>query len=264
MLLKLWGDVTNVYRTYIKELPWVRAGAIVALVTGGLALLSTKVLDYLKVDIRHADTGIIVAAAIVILYFLMVAVLIHEQLQVERRLRRQDASFWYDKRGTLYNGTEPNIAFRIKTFSEILKSLGAKVGMDQLRPILRHTGEVAANDFAEHLPDIYDKNIRSARGGLPWDELDFKGRLYEWLEYDSRTGWGVLAGEFQGSRKINVSITHHRKLYDGDGGRLFGEFLAGYCRTVLAAILARSADSIRTPGIRVRDGEIVEIDFELT
>jgi hypothetical protein len=209
-------------------------------------------------------------AVILVTYFLLVAVLVHEQLEGERKLRQLEASFRYDKRGTLYNGTQPNIAFRIKTFNEILSNLGTQVGTAKAKSILQRTGELAAQDFAERFPAIYDENVRRFRGGGSWDELDFTQKLEEWLEYDSHTGWGILTKKVD-AKTIKISIMHLEKLYQGEGGKLFASFLAGYCQTVLCHILeghggfrdctsARLSKAMDNPAT---DKEKVEIEFEL-
>jgi hypothetical protein len=83
----------------------------------------------------------------------------------EKKLRQLDISFRYDKRGTLYNGSEPNIAFRITTFKAMLDGLAHGLGKDTLRDVLIKVGEKAASDFASKVDTIYDKNVFE-HGGL--------------------------------------------------------------------------------------------------
>jgi hypothetical protein len=153
-------------------------------------------------------------------------------------LRQLDISFRYDKRGTLYNGSEPNIAFRITTFKAMLDGLAHGLGKDTLRDVLIKVGEKAASDFASKVDTIYDKNVFEHGGASNWAHLSCEQKVDAWTEYDSATGWGIVTAVLpRGEDMVTVTVTHLKGLFAGPEGLDFAWFLAGYCETVLTKIL---------------------------
>ena len=219
------------------ESPWLKSMGIVATAVTVLGILNTELPDAVALKLRDGSTAEMVLGTVVLVYFFLVAVFSADRLRFERKLRKLEQSFRYDKRGTLYNGNQPNIAFRIKTFKSILEGLSGAVGQAQLEAGLRETGAAASADFAEQLPSIYNQDVTKRGGGRRWDDLSFNEKVHSWADYDSSTGWGIVTGDPKGSRVL-VTITHLRNLFKGTGGTLFSQFLAGYCETVIAHIAA--------------------------
>lgn len=114
------------------------------------------------------------------------------------------------------------------------------------------------------LVEIYNKNIHQNLGRRPFNELDFKERIFEWLEYDSQAGWGILTGRLD-NNNLQIKITHLERLYEGAGGQLFGHFLAGYGMTVIRSLLTGYKDCSTAVllDVKFKGGEMVEIDYEL-
>ena len=218
----VWSQVKKFYESVWSEAPWVRAAGFVGAASGGLIYLNQHLPADVKVQTSEQSVVAILVAVVVTIYFFLVAVLFGDQLRLQKKLRALEQSFRYDKRGTLYNGSEPNIAFRIATFKGILAGIGTEVGSEELSAALVEAGRVSAKDFAANLPDIFDRDIRSNKGGSSWSSLSFDQKLLEWSDYDSATGWGIFAARPVNGH-IKVDVTHFRSLFagsqcDGDCG----------------------------------------------
>lgn len=226
-----------VYHTWV-EAPWVRAAGIIGSTAVGLIFLNTLLPQEIAVNFKDLEPEIyrIVFTSILILYFFLVSVFAGDRLRFEQRLRSLEQSFKYDNRGTLYNGNEPNIAFRIVTFKAMLEGLSNIIGADKLATTLTNTGRLASNDFAMSLKDIYDSDVASRKAKLSWDELSLNDKLDQWAEYDSSTGWGILACNVHGNT-VKVVVNHLQDLFIGNGGLMFGYFLAGYAETIISCIV---------------------------
>lgn len=235
---KAWAWIRHVYDNVWSEIPWVRSAGLVGALASTLAVLNAQLPEAVALDLGERETGRLVLIGCIVVYFLLAAVYSGDRLRFEKKLRSLEQSFRYDKRGTLFNGSEPNIAFRIITFLRILDGVASKVGASELRPILEDAGRNASGDFANQFGSIYDNNIAPQPGKQRWDKLTLQGKVFEWTEYDSATGWGVLTSKIRDER-IAVTVNHLNGLFQGEGGSQFAHFLAGYCETVLATIVAQ-------------------------
>lgn len=228
--------VRQIYDRVWGEAPWVRAAGLVSVASAALAFLNLRLPSELSIDFSDPQISSLLVAIVASVYFFLVAVLSGDQTRLQKKLRDQEQSFRYDKRGTLYNGTEPNIAFRVATFKGILEGIASDVGAEEVARAMVNTGRRSAEDFAKNLPSIYKNDLARFKNFKPWDDLSFDDKLEKWSDYDSATGWGILAPRLVNGH-IRVSVTHFRKLYEGEGGTLFGSYLAGYSETVLSHIL---------------------------
>lgn len=225
------------YEQMVGDLPWVKAVGIVVPLAVAVVYISRYLPAGHAVDWTNANIYVIFCSVIFVIYFLLVAVFYQARLGTERELRKVEQGFRYDKRGTLYNGSQPNIAFRVATFKGILLGLTSFVEEAKLQNALFKSGASAAKDFAAKLPKIYDADIQTRRGGSRWENLSMDEKLSEWMDYDSATGWGILTAQRPTNALVNISVNHQRDLLEGAGGLLFAHFLAGYCQTVLASIV---------------------------
>jgi len=221
-----------------EETPWFRAAGILGGTLAGLFALNNSLPSELSMDLSKLDllARQYILMAIVVLYFLLVSVFSGDRLRFEKKLRELEQNFKYDKKGTLYNGGEPNIAFRIVTFKGILEGISKSMGADTLSEQLIATGRTAGINFANSLGEIYNEDVASHKIQSDWDKLSFVEKLNQWAEYDSSTGWGVLSCTTKES-DVYVVITHLHGLFEGDGGKYFGYFLAGYAETIIAQII---------------------------
>lgn len=235
------GAIRRFYETVWSETPWLKSAGIVGAAGTGLAYLNTQLPKDISVDFATPGLAQIALVGIVLLYFFLVAVFSGDRLRFERKLRKLEQSYRYDNRGTLYNGTQPNIAFRVTTFKGILGGIAGAIGEDELQRALTNTGRLASHDFATNLPSIYNQDVAAKGGGEKWDDLSFAQKVHKWAEYDSATGWGILTGKVD-SPKVKVSITHLQGLFQDTGGLMFAYFLAGYCETVLTEIVKGHAN----------------------
>lgn len=218
--------------------PWARAVGVMGGTISGLLLLNSSLPGELALDLTALAPkyGQLTLAVLAILFFFLVSVFSGDRLMFEKKLRALEQSFNYDKRGTLYNGREPNIAFRIATFKGMLEGIADVVGVDQLEEALTETGRRAAVDFSKSISAIYSGDVASKRVGYSWSELSLEAKLDAWAEYDSATGWGILTCDSSGE-SVRVVINHLKGLFEGPGGLMFGHFLAGYAETVISQIV---------------------------
>lgn len=252
------------------EAPWVRAAGFVSLASAALVFLNVRLPSDLSIDFSNPQVGPLLVAIVASVYFFLVAVLSGDQTRLQKKLRDQEQSYRYDKRGTLYNGTEPNIAFRVATFKGILEGIARDVGDDEVARAMTNTGRQSAKNFATNLPAIYQNDLARYKNFKPWNELTFEEKLEKWSDYDSATGWGIVAPRLKNGH-IKVSVTHFRKLYEGHGGTLFGGYLAGYSETVLSHILDGHVNGkygeftkAKIKETVTKDDNIVEFVYELS
>jgi|WetSurMetagenome_2_1015567.scaffolds.fasta_scaffold16317_3 hypothetical protein len=235
----------KLYERFWDDQPLVKAAFYLGLAVAGLKTLDKYSIPEVASRIHEADAQVILLSLLISMYFLLASVFYYEKLQSERKLRRQEESFRYDKRGTLFNGSEPNIAFRVATFKGILIGLAETFGGTNTKSALLEAGQQAATDFAAKLPNIYDTDIQRLSGGKKWYESSFEEQLQCWADYDSATGWGIMINRWDKKNKtVGITILHQHKLVDDEGGALFAHFLAGYCRTVLASIVKLHREGI--------------------
>lgn len=224
------------YDSIVGETPWLRAiGPVFSLIGIFVVIIANIPEDIFEPD-DISYFWFIILGIFTFIYLLLVAAYANERLRKERQLRQVESGFHYDSRGTLWNGDEPNIAFRIATFKGILKGLNLSLETTNLKQPMIEAGEDAATDFGNNFPDIYHSDIRSKKGGSPWDELSLGQKLHEWAEYDSSTGWGILTTNVS-DNKIMIEIVHFNRLYEGEGGQIYGHFITGYCKTVASNII---------------------------
>lgn len=225
------------YDAVVGDVPWLRAVGPVFSLLGIFVVVNANIPDSAlsPSDFPNFWPGIFVFFSF--LYLLLVAVYANDRLRTERQLRQVEEGFSYDSRGTLWNGGEPNIAFRIKTFKGVLAGLNGALKKADLSKAMTAAGKEAAEDFATSFGAIYESDIRSKKGGSPWSELPINQKLEKWAEYDSSTGWGILSASADGD-EITVEVVHLNGLYEGEGGQIFGHFIAGYCKTVVSALIA--------------------------
>jgi hypothetical protein len=227
--LRIWGEFA----------PWISSALFVSAVVVGFYVLYEYLPDEFKKNISPA-AGSTILWIVAILYLFQVAGTYRLLLQSEKRLRQLEEAFRYDKRGTLYNGREPNIAFRIATFRAMLEGLATNVGQAQLQKALTEVGREAASDFAAKLENIYNRNVSTHIAAPQWNELSFEQKIDAWADYDSATGWGIVTANIpKNTDKVTVTVTHLRGLFEGPEGLHFAWFLAGYCETVLTKVLDR-------------------------
>lgn len=224
------------YDTIVGEVPWLRAIFPVFSLIGVFIIIVANIPERIFSPGSFEFFWPVVFAIFLFLYLLLAAVYANDRLRTERQLRQVESGFHYDSRGTLWNGDEPNIAFRITTFREILAGLNSTLTTTDLHQPMIEAGRDGAIDFAENFPSIYETDIRSKKGGSSWENLNLNKKLHEWAEYDSSTGWGILATSLDGN-EIKINIIHFNELYDGEGGQIFGHFIAGYCETVVSKII---------------------------
>jgi hypothetical protein len=216
--------------------PWISSALFVSAVVVGFDVLYEYLPEDFKVVSLAGRTTVLWFVAI--LYLSQVAATYRLLLQSEKKLRQLEAAFRYDRRGTLYNGSEPNIAFRIVTFRAMLEGLANKLGNAELQKVLTEVGQQAASDFALKLENIYDRNVPTRIGAPHWGELTYEQKIDAWTDYDSATGWGFVAAAMpKGTDMVTVTVTHLKGLFDGAEGLHFAWFLAGYCETVLTKVL---------------------------
>lgn len=225
------------YHTWI-DAPWIRAAGILGTTAVGLVFLNASLPSEIAINMADIDssTNQIIYTFVLILYFFLVSVFSGDRLRFERKLRALEQNFKYDNRGTLYNGREPNIAFRIATFKGILEGISGAIGANRLADVLTNTGRLASNDFARSLNEIYDGDVASRKSTSSWNDLSLNEKLSQWAEYDSATGWGILACSVRGD-SVKVVINHLQNLFDGNGGLMFGYFLGGYAETIISFIV---------------------------
>lgn len=231
-------EIKNFFIETWAEAPWIRAAGIIGSTLAGLVFLNSALPQGVAIEFDTLETEVYQAmlTSLLVLYFFLVSVFSGDRLRFEKRLRSLEQSFRYDNRGTLYNGKEPNIAFRIATFKGMLESISGVIGADELSRVLTNTGRLAGTDFARSLKDIYNSDIASKKAKLDWDELSLSEKLDQWAEYDSSTGWGILACKVHND-SVKVVINHLQGLFDGNGGLMFGYFLAGYSETIITYII---------------------------
>lgn len=230
--------IKNYINNTWSEAPWIRAAGIIGSTAAGLIFLNSMLPKGIAVELSSLDGDVsqILLISILILYFFLVSVFSGDRLRFEKKLRALEQNFKYDNRGTLYNGKEPNIAFRIATFKGMLEGISGVIGDDKLSETLTNTGRLASNDFARSVKTIYDTDVATRKAKSSWDELALSEKLEQWAEYDSATGWGILACKIQGD-SVKVVINHLQDLFDGNGGLMFGHFLAGYSETIISYIV---------------------------
>jgi len=255
---------------------WLDGVLFVSTVVAFLWLLYEFMPDDLKIqmDTRYRLAIFLLFA----IMFLFVMVVTYRSLFYAERDRRELEESFHYARDVLYNGTEPNIAFRIVTFKNMLGGMASKIGKNVIQSTLNDVGRTAAADFASHLPEIYDQNVSlRGLGKKRWQALSFEEQINAWANYDTRTGWGAIklnreVIDRQG--QIAIKIDHPQNLFDGDAGLYFAHFLAGYCETVLTTLLVelnkhpeiagkyRNFSRAELVNMTPRDGEVVEFTYK--
>jgi len=213
--------------------PWIRAAGILGVTIGGLAFLNSKLPSEIAVDITNSEIKKSAPTVIIVLYFFLVSIFSGDRLRFEKKLRLLEQNFKYDNRGTLYNGGEPNIAFRLTTFKGILEGVSTNVDAEDLSEALISTGKVAAVNFANNIEEIYNCDVAQKKAKREWSKLKLADKFNQWADYDSSTGWGIVACTTK-KNNVKVVINHLHGMFEGEGGRLFGHFLAGYCETIIS------------------------------
>jgi hypothetical protein len=246
-LPRLWNEARLLYRSELR--PWIDTILSLSAILVFLFIFYQYIPDKMKIDFYkyHAvinfdsdETRAILLELVIIIYLILVIGAFRSLLLNEKRIRGLEEAFRYDKRGTLYNGSEPNIAFRIGTFKAMLKGLAEKLPPPQLQRELGEVGRKTALDFSAKLEEIYNgtPHIGAPLGAPRWTDLSCEAKIDAWTEYDSATGWGIVTAVApRGTDKVTVSITHLKGLFEGPEGINFAYFLAGYCETVLTKIL---------------------------
>ena len=109
----------TLYHSIWIEAPWIRAAGILSAASVGLIYLNLTLPDSIRLDLKNESNSQFVIIFIVIMYFFLVAIFAGDRLRFQKKLRELEQNFRYDNRGTLFNGDQPNIAFRIQTFKGI-------------------------------------------------------------------------------------------------------------------------------------------------
>lgn len=225
---------TNILDAW-EDTPWIRAGGVIGFTFAGLVFLNQNLPDEIALNITDGTIKDFVLVSVVVLYFFLVAIFSGDRLRFEKKLRLMGQSFKYDKRGTLYNGGEPNIAFRIATFKGILQQLTTDLGDAKVYNSFISAGREASKDFSCCLENIYNTDISTLKR---WEDLPITEKLNHWADYDSATGWGIITCNVS-KANVNVVINHLQGLFDGPGGIIFCHFLAGYCETIVGHIVGQ-------------------------
>ena len=166
--------------------------------------------------------------------------------------------FKYGDDGVLWHGSEKAIAFRVKTFLGLLEQVGDQLLETDRNKHFTNSGRESGRDFASQLgTQIYPTELK--QDGPAFGELTLKARLELWSEYDSSTGWGMF--EVQEKAKSLSIVIKHPKLFDGNGGKHFAYYLAGYSETVANAITKDfGCNWIFDNDLEIHDG-VVEISL---
>lgn len=212
------------YKKYWPKSIWVQA----LILFGGAALPGLKVLSFFGVSLDSEQWLYLLALNLILFLYVVARISSTRAKTAERR--------WHQMTGVLFHGDQPNISFRVETFKSMLGSLEAWIGADALQEALLEAGREASTNFGSEFPGIYDIDVRPFKRGKTWTQLSLAKKLSAWSEYDSATGWGSIDADLRG-RTVTVAITHNRGLFDDDTGNSFGYFLAGYCQSVLSAII---------------------------
>ena len=221
---------------------WQAASTVVVIVATYLLVIDAILPDVLRINLADPTIAVYTVFSLAVIYLFSAAMLFYAQVKTERRLKLLDRRFRYDNRGTLFNGTEPNISFRIQTFQGILRSLRGDISVENFHQSLEGSGRTAAEDFSKKLPEIYDNDVFSFRGGRKWAELSFKEKLDQWAEYNSYTGWGIVTPQLEDHPaagepvQIIVIFTHYHTLFSEQDDS-FCYFLTGYCETIISEIV---------------------------
>ncbi len=223
------------YRLFWKESPWVQGAGYVAGPLAGYIVLQTQLPTEFQwtPDPQYFP---LVSLGIFSIYLLVVTVIYGGKLRSERDFRQRESAFKYDNRGTLYNNSEPNLAFHVNTFKKLLVCVGEPVGDEVIRKTLVNAGNSSCEDFASRFSQIYDADVVQGLHGRVWAALSFREKLFEWAEYESRSGWGIFSAS-ETDTGVDVSLTHLKGLFEGEGGLLFGYYLGGYCQRLLTEIV---------------------------
>lgn len=234
------GKLLKAYR-YIREFidnfPWIRAATYLAGSVAGLFALNMNLPEELQVDLSSEEVQVSAWVILICSYFMLASIFSAARLREEMKLRELEQNYKYDNRGTLFNGKEANIAFRVVTFQKIFESISDGIDANKASALLKCAGNKASEDFSKEFVSIYEKDVLSKRGGKKWDDLTLSEKLNQWAEYDSATGWGMLTTKLSNDGKLSVVVTHLYGLYQGDGGSLFAWFLAGYIETIVSRIV---------------------------
>lgn len=244
------------YRTVWADNPWFMAAGFVAAPILGFLF----VMEQLPKEIKYSPSPQqipILALCVAVCYLLLTSALFANKVRYEREYRRKEGAFKYDKRGTLYNNSEPNMAFHVETFKKLLAGLAQRLGDKQTEAALTEVGFESCEDFSYRFPQIYDNDrVRGLHTRL-WRTLGFKEKLSEWAEYESASGWGIFSAE-EVETGIVVNLTHFKGLFDERGGLLFGYFLGGYCQRLLNMIISTHVGGPR-PG---KYADLQAVDLE--
>ncbi|RMG21752.1 MAG: hypothetical protein D6732_26895 [Methanobacteriota archaeon] len=217
------------------DFPTIKAAVIVAAGTAGLVTLNNNLPEQLSYSFDE-ESRVFAFPILVTVWALLVAIFSGDRLRFEKKMRLLEQNYKYDHRGTLFNGSQPNIAFRIETFKEILTSMQENTHED-MSAALKLAGSNAGAGFAETLEAIYNSDVAKWKGHIAWEHLNLPEKLNRWADYDSATGWGIVSVQLNNKNVIKVTCTHYNGLLDGDGGTLFGNFLSGYFESVISHIV---------------------------
>jgi len=252
---RLLSEFESFWKRIRRNYPWIPAATWTGLIIGAIVFIHHSFFPEMKIPTYWVTSDHLAFLVVLLLFLLIVTFILRMQLRSERILREKEENFRYDYGGTLYNGLEPNIAFRTETFKGILTGLeeamlrvpGDVLNSELIHRLLIDAGREAAmgkkpgQGFALEFPNIYDRELRHVRG-RDWKHLDLVRRLQAWARYDSETGWGVITARGPlSSYEIEIQIHHHRGLYDPPGGHLFGYWLIGYCESVISVIVKDTA-----------------------
>ncbi len=235
-LIKKIKAIAEFLPEFIESVPWIKAATFLGLTILGVELLNHELPDAIKINTSDENFKRWFLPIIVSIYFLLVSLFSIEKLKFQTKLRSLEQNFKYNKEGTLFNGGQPNIAFRVTTLNALFNGLAEAFDKKELKDKLREIGGNASLSFANDLGKIYNNDVAKKKEGLIWNDLSLKERLDQWALYDSSTGWGLVRCEVDDS-SVTVKITHLDDLFKGGGGLMFGEFLCGYIHTILSKII---------------------------
>lgn len=217
--------------------PWIPSAFTVGSLLTGLIIIQKQFFPDLQISVPSGYAERILAITMVLLvYFFITSIFIFSRLRIERQFRGHEHSFRYDRKGTLFNEGEPNIAIRVTTFKLLLDAFRQKMVEAEYYDTLVDAGRTTPLEFALNIGEIYNRDVSKKAGKKKWEDLSIQEKIDEWHEYDNYTGWGVMVGTVH-EASVTITVLHVGGLFDGKGGKLFSFFLAGYCETILSHML---------------------------
>lgn len=143
--------------------------------------------------------------------------------------------------GELRYEDEIHIALHVGTFKNLIASMAAKSKSDA-NALLRESGLIAGRGFGKQFPTIYADDLLDKGRGVEWRHLSLQDRLNLWSDFDKGAGWGRFS-VIERDKEILVNI-QHVSLFNGAGGALIAQFMAGYVMGVTEHIVGAGVKAV--------------------